>query len=122
MTRFHQTHAKPIADHMAAWEEAAIDKCRNDPNVIAAGQCPVCMCSPPCLCDRDRLLARMREYYEKHTTFWRWRRYTNERPGYLGLGYRDSTAELIDHLERIARGKTDVFIEAMLNGTLRVGR
>lgn len=43
---------KRIADANAAWQARAIEQCRNDPSVAAAGLCYVCMCKsdPYCLC------------------------------------------------------------------------
>ncbi len=46
------------------WEADAIEKCRNDPAVAAAGLCPVCMCSSPCLCDMRAAITEMRTFYE----------------------------------------------------------
>lgn len=50
----------------AAWEAEAIEKCRNDPNVIAAGLCPVCMCDHPCICDEDIIVREMRAYFDRN--------------------------------------------------------
>lgn len=45
----------PIADRCRSWEADAIEQCRNDPRVAAAGLCYVCMCPlPDCLCVRQR--------------------------------------------------------------------
>lgn len=111
----------PVKVANQAWEAAAIEKCRNDPKVAELGLCPVCMCATPCLCDRAVVIEKMRRYYNAYTKFWRGRTYTNKRPGYLSLGYTDSADELVDSLYRIAHGQSDVFIEGMLSGTLKVG-
>ncbi len=49
----------PIFAANAAWEAAAIEKCRNDPRIEEAGLCYVCMCPSPCLCDLDRIHSAM---------------------------------------------------------------
>lgn len=46
---------RPIADRYRAWEAYAIERCRNDPKVKAAGLCYICMCPlPNCLCVKQR--------------------------------------------------------------------
>jgi hypothetical protein len=56
----------PVQATAEAWEATAIEKSRNDPLVIAARLCAVCMCSPPCLCDSLKAAKEMRTYYEKN--------------------------------------------------------
>ena len=45
--------------HRDDWNAAAAEKCKNDPDVKAAGLCYVCMCGPPCLCIRDSIIREM---------------------------------------------------------------
>jgi len=70
--------------HMQAWTEDAIEKCRADPEFMATGLCPVCVCHTPCLCDQAAIVSRMRAFYELH------------RPG-LKNGYAPGTINSYPH-------------------------
>lgn len=56
----------PVQKANAEWEAKAIEECRNDPAVAAAGLCYVCMCPHPCRCEDGVTRQRMRKYYEEH--------------------------------------------------------
>ena len=58
MTNWAQKHAQE-------WEAKAIEKCRNDPRVAAAGLCPVCMIPSPCQCERNQMILEMRKYHDE---------------------------------------------------------
>jgi len=70
--------------HMNAWTENAIEACRNDPEFMKTGLCPVCVCHTPCLCDQAAIVSRMRAFYELH------------RPG-LKNGYAPGTINSYPH-------------------------
>lgn len=55
-----------IQRHAEQWQRATIEQCANDPNIIALGLCPTCMCVAPCLCDFEASVSEMRAYHDKH--------------------------------------------------------
>jgi hypothetical protein len=59
--------------------------------------CPTCVMDRPCICDKDRIVAKMREYYEKH----RRSLFRREPRGYRNWGEPDDV--LMGTLYRIAR-------------------
>ena len=87
-------------------EAAAIEKCRQDPKLVAmeaSGKfCIVCMMSRPCLCDKEATVARMRTYYEAHRR--RWLPWPRREPRLTGSWGRDMDA-LMTALYHIALGK-----------------
>lgn len=54
--------------HKAAmdWEAGAIEKARNDPRTAELGLCPVCMCSSPCICEKNRIADKMLAHWKAH--------------------------------------------------------
>lgn len=47
------------------WQAAAIEKCRNDPEFMARGLCPECVCLPPCMCADDNTRTEMRAEFNR---------------------------------------------------------
>ncbi len=109
----------PIRDSAEAFNAAGAEKCASDPKFMATGMCPVCVMDHPCICDMDRTITKMREYYEANRridpisgSWFRAGRPGREEPvGYRNWGVKDDV--LMGTLYRIAK---DEILSSMTKG------
>ncbi len=64
-----------IHDRNRAWNEAAAEKCRQDPEFRAMEEsdiwCNLCAMHHPCVCDKQAIATKLRAYYNSQiTTDW----------------------------------------------------
>jgi len=96
-----------------AWEAKAIEKCRNDPAVAAAGLCYVCMCYHPCLCRTSRVIREMRAFYEANRRIeksspWTGRTTVTREEPVLNMSWGQKGDGLMTGLFKIAREPYEV--------------
>lgn len=97
----------PVRERAEADDAERIEACRNDPEFMATGMCPVCVMDRPCICDSNAAVKKMREWYEANKAIYR--------ASFFGK-LIETRAEPIEHLNWGEKG------DGLMRGLYRIAR